>query len=51
MEFLADYLEKVNRWRRGDDYEEEPEPCVYGLALDCAIEFLYREAAIREAQE
>lgn len=36
---LANYLEHVNSWRRGE-HEIPPNPKEYGIALDEAVKFL-----------
>ena len=39
-ESIALFLENYNKWRRGDESIEMPNPKEIGLAIDCAVAYL-----------
>lgn len=49
-ETIASYLENYNKWRRGDEEIEMPEPKELGIAIDCAISYLRHDMEIIKRQ-
>lgn len=45
-ETIAAYLEQYNKWRRGDESIEHPNPKELGEAIDCAVAYLRHDEVV-----
>ena len=44
-------LNQYNRWRRGDETIEQPNATLLGVWLDDAIQYLYDDAVLQQAEK